>query len=176
MRLHDDRQAGQDCLTEEEALKFVLAELSEEEEERAAAHLADCERCLRRVRRMRQADRLLSVWAARTHAEASRAARESWVVAAAAAAPESRQPVEIETADGRYRLGRYPEREGNRWLLVVEPNFACPDGSEIIVRHEATVLRLLVAGGRASALFETAPDLEKLIVSCLLPEGNGGGN
>jgi len=156
-----DAERREGCLTEEEALRFALQELPDEEEMRVAEHLADCGACLVLVR----AASFLAEWTVRLHAHASRAHHEDWVAAAAAAAPQSREPVEIETSSKRFSVALCPEEGGSRWLLVVKPNFPCPDGAEIIVRSPQEVLRLPVVGGRARAVLQKRLDLNGVHIS-----------
>jgi hypothetical protein len=127
------------CLTKEEALGFSLEKLPKEEDARIAQHLVDCQVCRALVR---LAVTLLEDWAARTDV----------VGAVAAAAPQRREPRELEFPNHRVHFS--PELGGTRWLLVVEPKFPCPDSSEVIVRAPEFVRRLPVAAGRASAVLE----------------------
>ncbi|MGQ9533313.1 MAG: hypothetical protein ACUVTQ_11025 [Desulfotomaculales bacterium] len=154
------------CPSADDIVSFVLEELEAEKEIEVAAHLAACEECCLRVEGVKENLLLLDLWTARSHRAARDAVLEDCVIAAAAAA-EARAPVEIETEGRRYQLGLYPEREGARWLLVVRPQFECPEGAEIIVRdHERVWLRAPVVNGRASGVLHGRPDLNRLAVSC----------
>jgi hypothetical protein len=164
--MHQRKTGRGPCLSADEIVSLVLEKLSPEREIAIAAHLAECQECRSRTERVREGFRLLDRWTAKRYGQAIRVFFQDWVVSTAAAA-EAREPVEVETEGGRYRLGLYPQQDGTKWLLIVQPLFDCPEGAEIIVRdNERVWLRAPVVFGCASAVLSERPDLGQLVVSC----------